>query len=160
MQRFLLIISAFITGLTSCTGQSGRAQQERDFPVQKTEAEWRAELGDKAYYVLREEGTERAFTGKYNDFKKEGVFTCAGCGTPLFSSETKFDSGTGWPSFYDIVSDENVLEEEDRSFGGVRTEVVCGQCGGHLGHVFNDGPRPTGLRYCINSVSLNFEEKE
>lgn len=160
MRRFFLIFSAFAAGLSSCTGQSGHAQPDRDFPVQKTEAEWRAELGDKAYNVLREQGTERAFSGKYNDFKKKGVFTCAGCSTPLFSSETKFDSGTGWPSFYDVVSDENVLEVEDRKFGQVRTEVICGQCGGHLGHVFNDGPRPTGLRYCINSVSLDFEEKK
>lgn len=160
MVRFILIVSAFFTSFTSCSGQSNKDRQERDFPVQKTEAEWRTQLGDKAYNVLREEGTERAFTGKYNDFKKDGTFTCAGCGTPLFSSETKFDSGTGWPSFYDIVSDDNVLEKEDRSFGGVRTEVICGQCGGHLGHVFNDGPRPTGLRYCINSVSLDFEEKK
>lgn len=160
MNNPILLLLAIVIGTTSCQGQSKKDNTERKFPVQKTEAEWRAELSDKAFNVLREEGTERAFSGKYNDFKKKGVFTCAGCSTPLFSSETKFDSGTGWPSFYDIVKDENVLEVEDRSYGQVRTEVICGNCGGHLGHVFNDGPKPTGLRYCINSVSLDFQPKE
>lgn len=142
--------------LSSCSGQNG-AERENDYPVQKSDKEWRDLLGDKAYRVLRMQGTERAFTGKYNDFKEEGTFVCAGCANPLFSSDTKFDSGTGWPSFYDVVSKENVDTPEDNKFGMRRTEVVCAQCGGHLGHVFVDGPEPTGLRYCINSVSLDFQ---
>lgn len=154
-------ITAFLVTLliSACSGcaQNG---SEKEYPVQKTEAEWRALLGDKAYRVLREEGTERAFTGKYNNFKDEGTFVCAGCANPLFSSRTKFDSGTGWPSFYDVVSDANVDEVPDKKYGMGRTEVVCAQCGGHLGHVFADGPEPTGLRYCINSVSLGFQPKD
>ncbi|MCO6488291.1 MAG: peptide-methionine (R)-S-oxide reductase MsrB [Phaeodactylibacter sp.] len=127
-------------------------------PVQKSEEEWKAELEDQAFHVLREAGTERAFTGKYWDNKKEGVYTCAGCGLPLFSSKTKFKSGTGWPSFWDPIRPEHVLLETDSSYGMSRTEVLCARCGGHQGHVFDDGPPPTGLRYCINSVSLDFVE--
>ncbi len=127
------------------------------FGIVKTEAEWRKELSPEAYHVLREKGTERAFTGQYDNFKHKGVFVCAACALPLFDSKTKFDSGTGWPSFYAVIGDSNVVDIADRSHGWVRTEVVCGRCGGHLGHVFDDGPAPTGLRYCINSVSLDFE---
>ena len=128
--------------------------------IEKSESDWKAELTDEQYHVLREEGTERAFTGKYNDFKSDGVFVCAACGLPLYDSKTKFDSGTGWPSFYQPVEDEFVAEVVDSSFGMKRTEVECARCGGHLGHVFNDGPKPTGLRHCINSVSLNFVDRE
>ena len=117
------------------------------------------ELSPEQQYVLREKGTERAFTGKYWNSHEEGMYRCAGCGTPLFDSKTKFDSGTGWPSFYDPVARENVATESDTSHGMVRTEVMCGKCGGHLGHVFNDGPKPTGLRYCINSAALELEKK-
>jgi peptide-methionine (R)-S-oxide reductase len=127
--------------------------------IDKTDDEWKAELSSEEYYVLREKGTERAFTGAYWDNKKEGTYVCAGCKLPLFSSETKFRSGTGWPSFYDIIEQGHVVTEVDRSFGMVRKEVLCGRCGGHLGHVFDDGPKPTGLRYCINSVSLDFVDK-
>lgn len=128
--------------------------------VSKTEAEWKKELSPEEYYVLREKGTERAFTSPLNDNKEKGIYFCAACGNPLFSSETKFKSGTGWPSFYAPIDDNNVDTEKDKSFGMVRTEVHCNRCGGHLGHIFNDGPEPTGLRYCINGVALDFDKKE
>jgi len=127
--------------------------------ITKTDAQWKSELDDASYYVLREKGTERAFSGKYNDNHKAGVFTCRACQLPLFSSTAKFDSGTGWPSFYAPIDKTHVLEETDESMGMKRAEVLCHRCGGHLGHVFDDGPKPTGLRYCMNSVSLSFEEQ-
>jgi peptide-methionine (R)-S-oxide reductase len=127
--------------------------------ISKTEAQWQSELEPAAYNVLREKGTERAFTGKYHDNKEHGLYTCHACGLPLFSSDTKFESGTGWPSFYAPIDKTHVIEVTDASYGMTRVEVVCHRCGGHLGHVFDDGPRPTGLRYCMNSVSLSFESK-
>lgn len=128
-------------------------------PVTKSEAEWKSELDPLAYHVLREKGTERAFSGKDHGNKKTGLYSCAGCGLSLFSSETKFDSGTGWPSFYAPLDKTHVEEDEDVSYGMKRVEVLCRRCGGHLGHVFDDGPEPTGLRYCMNSVSLAFKPK-
>lgn len=125
--------------------------------VEKTEAEWRQQLTDEEYRVLREKGTERPFTGAYWNVWEPGVYHCAGCGADLFDAATKFDAGCGWPSFYQPVAESNIEEHRDTSHGMIRTEVVCRRCGAHLGHVFEDGPAPTGLRYCINSVSVKLE---
>lgn len=125
-----------------------------------SEAEWKSKLSDEEFYILRQSGTERAFTGKYWDHKGHGVYRCAACNAPLFASDTKFKSGTGWPSFYQPVQEGRVAELKDASHGMVRVEVRCARCNGHLGHVFNDGPQPTGQRYCINSASLAFDESK
>lgn len=122
-----------------------------------TETEWRERLTPEQYHTLREGGTERAFTGKYWDSKVDGMYRCAGCGTELFSSDTKFESGSGWPSFYQPLNPGMIEEVSDQSYGMVRTEIRCSNCGGHLGHVFDDGPNPTGLRYCVNSSSLELD---
>ena len=131
-------------------------QEKSAEQVVKSEQEWREQLSPEQYQVLRQKGTERAFTGRYYDVKDDGTYVCGGCGQVLFTSGTKFDSGCGWPSFYDAVPG-TVEMHEDNSFGMRRTEVTCARCGGHLGHVFPDGPHPTGLRYCINSASLGFQ---
>ena len=137
-------------------GADNKPATEGGFPVTKTEAEWRQTLSPEQFYVLRQHGTERAGTSALNKEKREGTFLCAGCGKPLFTSETKFESGTGWPSFWQPI-DAAVETSEDRSFFMTRVEVHCSNCGGHLGHVFPDGPEPTGQRYCMNGVAMKFE---
>jgi peptide-methionine (R)-S-oxide reductase len=128
--------------------------------IVKSEDEWREQLTSEQYRVARQHGTERAFTGPYWDNKEAGTYSCVCCGRPLFSSETKYDSGTGWPSFYEPVDPQAVTEHKDRSFLMTRTEIRCADCDAHLGHVFSDGPRPTGLRYCMNGTALDFKPKD
>ena len=128
--------------------------------VRKTDAEWQAQLSPEEYVVTRQKGTERAFTGRYGNTFTPGIYRCVGCGTALFASDTKFDAGCGWPSYFQALDPELVREERDTSHGMVRTEVLCNVCDAHLGHVFPDGPEPTGLRYCINSLSMTFEPIE
>jgi len=153
----------FVGLLTGCTAQTdspihtNTANASDTLAVTKSEAEWKQELPHMACFVLREKGTERAFTGEFWDHHEKGVYRCAGCGQALFDSDHKFESGTGWPSFFQPAEGSAVLEEEDDSWGMRRVEVLCSACGGHLGHVFEDGPRPTGLRYCINSAALAFD---
>ncbi|MCX7865737.1 MAG: peptide-methionine (R)-S-oxide reductase MsrB [Limisphaera sp.] len=144
------------------TNRPGSASPPRkkamDFPIKKTDAEWRAQLTPEQYRILRQKGTEPAFSGAYWNHKEKGVYRCAGCGAVLFTSDTKYDSGCGWPSYYAPASPDAIVQQPDYSHGMIRTEVLCAKCGGHLGHVFPDGPRPTGLRYCINSAALRFEK--
>ncbi|HSH33383.1 MAG TPA: peptide-methionine (R)-S-oxide reductase MsrB, partial [Actinomycetota bacterium] len=142
------------------TDQSRQPTTPDEQPLPRTEAEWRERLTSEQFEVLRNKGTERAFTGEYAFSKEDGVYRCAGCGAELFSSETKYESGTGWPSFWQPIDSDAVELHEDKSLFIRRTEVTCARCGGHLGHVFNDGPRPTGERYCMNSVSLQLDPAE
>jgi peptide-methionine (R)-S-oxide reductase len=135
-------------------------EKKMEDKIIKTDEEWEKILTPEQYRVLREKGTERAYTGEYWDHFEEGVYKCAGCGAELFSSDTKFDSHCGWPSYFSPLAGDRVIYREDKSYGMIRTEVLCAKCGGHLGHVFDDGPDPTGLRYCINSVSLIFEKRQ
>lgn len=139
------------------TKQSG---ENMDDKIVKSEDEWKKELTPEQFRILRQKGTERAFTGKYWNHFEFGTYVCAGCGTELFESDTKFESGCGWPSYFEPIDSSRIIYKEDRSFGMIRTEVMCAKCGGHLGHVFDDGPQPTGLRYCINSESMKFIKKE
>lgn len=161
MKSLLLLI--FGLTLFSCTQKSGQlTAQESDASVEKivkSDEEWKNFLEPLEYNVLRKEGTERAFTGDLWDFKGDGIYVCRGCELPLFDSKTKYKSGTGWPSYYEPINSENVEEDTDYNLGYARTEVHCARCNGHLGHVFPDGPKPTGLRYCINSVSLDFVKR-
>lgn len=131
-----------------------------DSREQKSEEEWKKTLSPEQFKVLRKKGTERPFTGKYLNNKEHGMYVCGGCGAELFSSDTKFDSGSGWPSFWATANKQNIEEAADHTLGMRRVEILCKKCGGHLGHVFEDGPNPTGLRYCVNSLSLNFKKQE
>lgn len=158
----LLTILLFLGIISGCAQSQKKemstASAQASEYLKITDQDWKKRLSADQYYVLREKGTERAFTGELWDNHEHGVYYCAGCHQKLFASETKFESGTGWPSFYEPVVPSAINEERDISYGMIRTEVVCSQCGGHLGHVFNDGPDPTGLRYCMNSVSMVFEK--
>jgi peptide-methionine (R)-S-oxide reductase len=154
----VVLAAAAMVVSASLAGEGGkRAGKVKVEKVVKSNAEWKEILTPEQFRILRQKGTERAFTGKYHDHQKDGVYRCAACGLELFSSDTKFDSGTGWPSYYQPVEPAHVETETDASLGVIRTEVHCARCGGHLGHVFPDGPKPTGLRYCINSAALEFE---
>lgn len=157
MKKILLII---ILGLFTVVPQEQNKNGNLKMSyINKTEEEWKKILSKEEYHVLREKGTEKPFTGKYWNHFEKGIYKCAACGEVLFESKTKFDAGCGWPSFYDVIDKSKIIENDDFSFGMHRIEVLCKNCGGHLGHVFDDGPKPTGLRYCINSVSIKFEKK-
>ncbi|MCU0450349.1 MAG: peptide-methionine (R)-S-oxide reductase MsrB [Bernardetiaceae bacterium] len=167
------LFGLFALALVNCTNGQNLDQQSKKInqtkmaapseptqQVEKTEEQWKKELTPEQFYILRQKGTERAFTGKYWNHKEKGTYACAACGQELFTSEQKYDSGCGWPSFYAAVGNGRVITQVDRSHGMVRTEIMCGNCKGHLGHVFDDGPEPTGLRYCVNSVSIDFKKVE
>jgi peptide-methionine (R)-S-oxide reductase len=159
---FILLI---VLSLSACGQQAGNKSNSQPtiaamdtFEIKKSDEEWRKQLTPVQFNILREKGTERPFTGTYDKFYEEGTYYCAACGTELFTSKTKYNSGCGWPAFYEPSVDKNIVEKKDYSHGMVRIEVMCAKCGGHLGHVFEDGPQPTGLRYCINSGALRFEK--
>jgi peptide-methionine (R)-S-oxide reductase len=159
MKQYILFLLACVT--ISCDAQTTPAdmsKEESHFPVTKTDQEWKSMLTPEEYYVLREKGTERPFTGTYNVHFEEGMYNCRACDAPLFSSDSKFDGHCGWPSFDAGIASGAVIEKQDKTLGMSRTEILCGGCGGHLGHVFNDGPSATGLRYCVNSLSISFDE--
>lgn len=158
MKKFLILVLASSFSL-ACSAQEEPKQKRMTVKVQKSDEEWKKELSPEQYFVLRQAGTERPYTGKYNLHFEDGDYKCAACDAVLFDSESKFESHCGWPSFDKVAENDAIIERVDRSHGMVRTEVLCANCGGHLGHVFNDGPTETGLRYCINSAALGFEDE-
>ena len=160
MASSLMSTLVLIHACSPVTASPRSPKTKTSYAVTKTDDQWKKELSEEQYRVLRQQGTERAFTGKYWNEKADGIYTCAGCGQPLFDSKTKFKSGTGWPSFYDAIDQKAVDVHRDTSHGMLREEIVCSNCGGHLGHVFPDGPKPTGRRYCVNSASLKLESKK
>ena len=154
---YTLVVMLF----TACTTSNEKSIPDTiamENKIIKSDEEWQNELDPEQFRVLRQQGTERAFTGQYWDHHENGTYVCAGCGTPLFASNTKFDSGTGWPSFFAPISENSIEEKRDTTYGMIRTEVHCAKCGGHMGHLFDDGPKPTGMRYCVNSISLKFQK--
>lgn len=172
--KFFLIIASLITSLASCNAQAGKSKTTAMDTTKKnpvysttdsskvslTNDEWKKILSPEVYQIARQKGTERPYTSKFENFKEVGTYYCGACGNPLFKSDTKFDSGCGWPSFYEPISKSSIIYTPDNTYGMTRTEVQCGRCKGHLGHVFDDGPPPTGLRYCINGVVLDFEKAQ
>ena len=165
MKKLFVIVLFSALGIYACKSQDKETAKSvtietMEFEINKSEEDWRNSLSPEEYQVLRQCGTEYAFTGEYYMHFEDGTYNCKACGNPLFSSETKYKSGSGWPSFYKPINDNCITEKEDRLSGMVRIEIVCSKCGGHLGHVFSDGPRPTGLRYCVNSISLDFKDEE
>ena len=156
----IFMVLSFLTfSISFCQVQKEESVSDKKYEVSKSEEEWKSILSPEQFDILRNKGTEYAFTGEYNFNKDKGIYSCAGCGNELFTSKTKYDSGSGWPSFFKPISDDAIDVEIDRSYGAVREEILCSKCGGHLGHVFNDGPKPTGQRYCVNSISLDFKKK-
>ena len=160
--KYVIVLSVLLVASSSCDAQN-KTEMSKDnnsFEIAKSEQEWQKQLSAEEYHVLREKGTERPFTGEYNMHFEEGTYNCRACSDPLFASDSKFDSHCGWPSFDSGIQNGSVIEKLDKSHGMVRTEILCGKCGGHLGHVFNDGPTTTGLRYCVNSLSISFDQEE
>jgi len=158
MRSIIILSLIFVAFIAKAQTTSNEMKENKE--VIKTEEQWKQELTEEEYRVLRDCGTEPAFTGKYYNHKEDGTYSCAACGAELFTSETKYDSGSGWPSFYAAIDKEAIKEIADNSYGMRRIEIKCAKCDSHLGHVFPDGPRPTGMRYCVNSVSLDFKKEE